>query len=182
MLKYGIVTKENIDLATKIQNTIFPNENGRKNFLDSIGEHSYRKELKFWIVYDEDTPIGITGLYSYHEYPTDAFLGWFGVLPEARGKGFGSQMFDNFENTARNSGYENIRLYTDELDNYEATKLYYKKGMISEEYTNEKDNIHAVSKILIFSKSIINKPTEKWNNKFLDLSGQEARQNYKNDN
>lgn len=129
-------------------------------------------------MYNGNNPIGITGLYSYHEYPTDVFLGWFGVLAEERSKGFGSEMFDNFENTARSNGYENIRLYTDEVDNHEATKLYYKKGMISEEYKNQKDIIHAVSRILIFSKSLTERPTEKWNDKFLDLTGQEIRQNY----
>lgn len=180
MLRYELITKDNLDLAVKVQNEIFPNENGKKNFIDSFRDHPYRKELKFFLVFDQQDVVGITGIYSYHEYPEDAWLGWFGVLSKYRKKGYGSKMFDSFEDYAKSNGYKNIRLYTDEEDNIDATKLYYKKGMISEEYTNKDDIIHSVGKILIFSKSLTNTKTEKWDNKYLNLLGQEKRQEESN--
>lgn len=180
MLRYELITNDNLDIAVKVQNEIFPNENGKQNFIDSINKEPYRKELKFWIVFNNSEPVGVIGVYSYHEYPENAWMGWYGVLTNQRGRGYGSQIFDFFENYARDNGYKYIRLYTDEEDNYEATKLYYKKGMISEEYKNKQDTIHAVSKTLIFSKSLTDEPLEKWNDKFLDLSAQEKRQEESN--
>ncbi|MFA5211346.1 MAG: GNAT family N-acetyltransferase [Patescibacteria group bacterium] len=178
LLKYKKVTKQNIDTAIKIQNIIFPEENGAKNLIDSLGKHEYRKELCWWIAFLNEKPIGIVGLYSYHEYPDDAFMGWYGVIPNERQKGFGGKLFDFFEKKAKQKNYKHIRLYTDDLENLEATKLYYKKGMISEEYLNEDDKIDSKGKILIFSKSLTKKPTEKWNNKYLGLTKQVERQNY----
>lgn len=181
-LKYKKVTKQNIKIAIKIQKAIFPEEDGTKNLLDSLGKHEYRKELIWWIAFHNEKPIGIIGLYAYHEYPEDAFMGWYGVIANARKKGFGGKMFDFFEKQAKKKKYKNIRLYTDDLENNEATKLYYKKGMISEEYKNKKDNINSKGKILIFSKSLTENPTKKWRNKYLGLIKQVERQNYKTKN
>lgn len=178
ILTYELITKENLDLAIKIQNTIFPHENGAQNFIDSINHDPYRKELVNWLVFCDKDPIGIIGLYSYHEYPDDAFMGWYGVLPSARGKGYGSKIFDFFEDTAKKKDYKNIRLYTDDIANYEATKLYYKKGMLSEEYFNPEDVVDSTGKTLIFSKSLSEKTIEKWNNKHLGLADQIKKQNY----
>jgi len=180
MLRYEVVKKDNLDIVVKVQNEIFPHENGKKNFVDSTNKVEYRKELKFWIVFNNDLPIGVVGIYVYHEYPEDAWLGWFGVLEAYRNKGYGSQIFDFFENYAREKEYKHIRLYTDEEENKEATKFYTNKGMISEEYVNKEDIFYATSKTLIFSKSLTNKPTEKWNNKFLNLAEQEKRQEESN--
>lgn len=176
-LAYEKITKDNLGEAVSVQNTIFPHENGKQNFIDSINGADYRRELIFWLVYLDKTPIGVTGLYAYNEYPHDAWMGWFGVLPKYRGKGYGGQIFDFFEREARQRGYENIRLYTDSLENSDAVGFYEKKGMVSEEYSNPEDIFHATGKILIFSKSLNNSPVEKWDNKFLNLSGQENRQN-----
>ncbi|HAN09322.1 MAG TPA: hypothetical protein DCP90_01770 [Clostridiales bacterium] len=177
ILNYEVVSKDNIDLAIKVQNTIFPEENGAQNFIDSIGDYTYIKELIFWIVLHDENPVGIIGLYSYLEYPDDAFMGWYGVLPNSRSMGFGNEIFDFFEDYSRSQGYKNIRLYTDDIDNLDAIKLYYKKGMISEEYTNQTDVIHSIGKILILSKSLTERPTEKWDNKYLGLTAQVERQN-----
>lgn len=68
---------DNLDLICKIQNTIFPLEDGRQNFIEQINKAAYRKEQDYYIVYLESEPIGVTGIYSYHEYPDDAWLGWF---------------------------------------------------------------------------------------------------------
>ncbi len=169
LLNYIVVNKENIDLAIKIQNIIFPDEDGKKDLLDSIGKHSY-KELVWWIMYYENEPTGIVGLYSFNKYPDDAFMGWYGILPNVRGKGYGEESFDFFEEYARKHGYKNIRLYTDDVINFEATKLYYKKGMISEEYRNPKDIIFSKGKIVIFSKSLTDNLVKKWNSKYIGIS------------
>jgi len=179
LLNFVNVTKDNIEVAIRVQNIIFPYENGTQNFIDSINKHGYRKELNFWIVYNSETPVGVIGLYSYHEYPSEAWMGWFGVLPKYRKRGFGGTIFDFFESYARTEGYKNIRLYTDEIDNQEGIKLYYKKGMVSEKYNNKDDIIPSIEKTLIFSKSLTQEPVQNWNNKYLGLTKQVERQNAK---
>ena len=42
--------------------------------------------MDYYIVFHNDIPIGVTGIYSYHEYPDDAWLGWFGILDKYRNK------------------------------------------------------------------------------------------------
>ena len=130
-LKYIEVDNNNLDLAVKIQNNLFPLEDGRQNYVEGINNDSYRKEMVNYIVYDNEIPIGVVGLYSYNEYPNDAWLSWFGVLENYRQKGYGSKMFDFFEKLALNKGYTSIRVYTDnEFD--KAILLYEKKEMIKE--------------------------------------------------
>lgn len=51
------ITINNLELASKIQNKIFPNEDGTQNFIDCIEQNPYRKELDFCIVFDGQLPI-----------------------------------------------------------------------------------------------------------------------------
>lgn len=95
-LRYVEINSENLDLAVKIQNAIFPLEDGRQNYIEGITKDPYRKEMVNYIVYDDKIPIGVVGLYSYNEYPFDAWLSWFGVLQEYRQKGYGSKIFAMF--------------------------------------------------------------------------------------
>ncbi len=71
-LSFIEVTYENLETAVEIQNRIFPGEDGRQNYIDGITKDSYRKEMVNYIVYSNNKPIGVVGLYSYHEYPKDA--------------------------------------------------------------------------------------------------------------
>lgn len=174
-LKFIEVTYENLELAVHIQNQIFINEDGRKNYIEGITNDPYRKEFINYIVYDKDIPIGVVGLYSYHEYPNDAWLSWFGVLEEYRNRGYGSEMFDFFENISKGKGYLSIRVYTDsEFDS--AIKLYVKKGMVQESYSNKLESKEINDETIIFSKSLTLEKVEKWNNRFLGLTIQSEKE------
>ena len=128
-----------------------------------------------YIVYDNEIPIRVVGLYSYNEYPRDAWLSWFGVLQEYRQKGYGSKIFDFFENLALKKGYTSIRVYTDdEFD--KAILLYEKKKMVKEFYKNALESEEINNGTIIYSKSLIKKQTEKWNNKFLGLTAQSEKE------
>ena len=81
-------------MACKIQNEIFPEEDARQNFIEQINKDPYRKEMDYYIVYNGDVPVGVTGIYSYHEYPETAWLGWFGILEKYRNNGFGGITLD----------------------------------------------------------------------------------------
>lgn len=170
-LRFEEVTKENLEIAVKVQNEIFPLEDGRDNYIEGIENNPYRKEMINFIAYREEEPVGVVGLYSYNEYPSDAWLSWFGILKNFRNNGYGSAMFNFFEELARKKGYTAVRVYTsDEFDI--AIKLYQNKGMISERYSNELECSEINEETIIFSKSLINKKVTLWNNKFLELTAQ----------
>lgn len=174
-LKYIEVTTDNLDLAVSIQNQIFPGEDGRQNYIEGITNDPYRKEMTNYIVYLNDTPIGVVGLYSYNEYPNSAWLSWYGVLKEYRNHGYGSLIFDFFSELSLKKGYTSIHVYTDdEFD--KAIKLYEKKGMKRESYQNELESDYINSTTIIFSKSLVKDKIEKWNNKFLGLTAQSEKE------
>ncbi|MCI9434148.1 MAG: GNAT family N-acetyltransferase [Bacilli bacterium] len=174
-LKYIEVDSDNLDLAVKIQNAIFPLEDGRLNYIEGITNDPYRKEMTNYIVYDNGNPIGVVGLYSYNEYPNDAWLSWFGVLEEYRKKGYGSRIFDFFETLAREKGYTSIRVYTDDAFS-KAISLYEKKSMIKEFYKNELESEEINNETIIYSKSLTTDKTRKWDNKFLGLTIQSEKE------
>lgn len=174
-LKYIEIDNNNLDLAVKIQNTIFPREDGRQNYIEGITNDPYRKEMINYLVFKNEIPIGVVGLYSYNEYPNDAWLSWFGVLQEYRQKGYGSKIFDFFEKLALEKGYTSIRVYTDnEFD--KAILLYERKKMTKEFYTNELESEEINKGTIIYSKSLTKEKTEKWNNKFLGLTMQSEKE------
>lgn len=175
------ITKENLSLACQIQNKIFPNEDGTVNYIEAVEKNPYRKELDFYIAYDKDTPIGVTGIYSYNEYPEDAWLSWFGLLPEFRKKGYGGIIFDKTVELAKEKGYKNFRLYTDETF-CNARGLYAKKGMIAEVYDNPDDKDPFFPEDMptfIYSMSLTNKPVDLWDNKLLGLREQGLKEHEK---
>lgn len=167
---------DNLDLACKIQNDIFPEEDARNNFIEQINNDPYRKEMDYYIVYDGNTPIGVTGIYSYHEYPNSAWLGWFGILKEYRNRGLGGSTLDKTIELAKTKGYTEFRLYTDEFAK-DAHKLYESRGLIKELYDNPEDKDNYIdAEIFIYSKSLTDRPIEKWNNKILGLKEQSDKE------
>ncbi len=177
-LRYEKVDSDNLELAVNIQNTIFPLEDGRENYIEGINNDPYRKEMVNYIAYDGKIPIGVVGLYAYNEYPFDAWLSWFGVLENHREKGYGSKMFDFFEDLAQKKNYTSIRVYTDdEFD--KAILLYEKKKMLKEYYNNEQESEEINKNTIIYSKSLTKKKVSKWNNKFLGLTMQSKKETRK---
>jgi GNAT superfamily N-acetyltransferase len=179
-LSFEKVIKDNLELAIKTQNAIFPEENGALNFKFSVDkklmkgfyEDDYEEALDFWLVRDSSgNVVGITGIYCYINYlPNDAWLAWYGVLFEHRRKGYGKDILLWTINKAKERGYKNFRLYTDLIENNEAVDLYRKLGMIEEPYLAED---MGDEKTFIFSKSLSSKNVEKIGNKNLFLKRQE---------
>ena len=181
ILEYELIDHNNVALAIKIQNNIFPNENGAINLICSFDKElkkklygdQWRETTNFYMCKLDGMPVGITGIYIYYEYPEDGWCGWYGVLPEFRGKGYGRQILDWTINQAREMGLKSFRLYTDLEDNNTAVELYRKIGMIEEPYLAED---LGSDKIFIFSKSLTSDKTEKWDDKMLFLTKQEDMQ------
>lgn len=63
-IRFVRINSDNLELACKIQNEIFKEEDARENYNEQIRNDSYRKEMDYKIVYLWDNPIGVTGIYS----------------------------------------------------------------------------------------------------------------------
>lgn len=171
-LSYEEVTPQNVDLAIKIQNEIFPDENGCEELIAaSKGESTKRaQKMTYFIAFTGKEPIGICGKTEYTDYPEDCWLGWYGVLAPHRRKGYGREMFNFIKNLATFLGYKTLRLYTDEIDNSVAVITYKKYGMHMEVYENPNDLNIVVGRTLIFSLPLDGKPLVPWNNRMIYLA------------
>ena len=172
MLKYIEITNDNIEFATKVQMKIFPNESAYEHFKFTI-ERDLEYE-KYYLVYDKNTVIGVTGLYSNEDIniTNSLWLGWFGVLEKFRSKGYGKQiLIDTIEMAKRLSKKYPIkyfRLYTSERDDKIAQPLY-EKVMDFKEYYNNPEDINYDGTCLIYTKGLNNNKPIYWNNIFLNL-------------
>ena len=174
-MKFVLVDFTNYKKAIEIQNKIFPNEDGTINILASLDRDLFKKKtgmdyeddnVKYYIAYDNNEAIGITGLYYYDS--VSAWLGWFGVLPDKRRKSYGKRILEKTMELARQKGFKTMRLYTDAIENADAIKLYKKMGFVGEKYSAEE----LLYDCHIYSKSLCNEKVDLWNNKKLGLAYQ----------
>lgn len=174
-MKFVLVDFTNYKKAIEIQNKIFPKEDGTINILASLDRDLFKKKtgmdyeddnVKYYIAYDNNEAIGITGLYYYDS--VSAWLGWFGVLPDKRRKSYGKRILEKTMELARQKGFKTMRLYTDAIENADAIKLYKKMGFVGEKYSAEE----LLYDCYIYSKSLCNEKVDLWNNKKLGLAYQ----------
>lgn len=174
-MKFVLVDFTNYKKAIEIQNKIFPKEDGTINILASLDRELFIKKtgmnyeddnVKYYIAYDNNEAIGITGLYYYDS--VSAWLGWFGVLPDKRRKSYGKRILEQTMELARQKGFKTMRLYTDAIDNADAIKLYKKLGFVGEKYSAEE----LLYDCYIYSKSLCNEKVDLWNNKKIGLAYQ----------
>lgn len=174
-MKFILVDFTNYKKAIEIQNKIFPKEDGTINILASLDRDLFKKKtgmdyeddnVKYYIAYENNEAIGITGLYYYDN--VSAWLGWFGVLPDKRRKSYGKRILEKTMELARQKGFKTMRLYTDAIENADAIKLYKKMGFVGEKYSAEE----LLYDCYIYSKSLCNKKVDLWNNKKLGLAYQ----------
>ena len=174
-MEFVLVDFTNYKKAIEIQNIIFPNEDGTINILASLDRELFIKKtgidyvednVKYYIVYDNNEEVGITGLYNYDSI--SAWLAWFGVLPDKRRKSYGKRILEKTMELAKQKGFKTMRLYTDAIENADAIKLYKKLGFVGEKYTAE----DLLYDCYIYSKSLNDEKVDLWNNKLLGLSEQ----------
>lgn len=170
-----LVDKTNYLKAVEIQNTIFPKENGTLNILASLGRDMFMNltglsyvddHVRYYLAKEGNEYIGITGIYHYDD--EDAWLAWFGILKNYRRNGYGEELLQRTIDIAKSMSFKNMRIYTDFIELHNACLLYEKNGFIGEKYTAEELPYDC----RIYSKSLIGKEVELWNNKNLGLSYQ----------
>lgn len=177
-LEFKIVDFSNALVAIEVQRNIF-NEDGILNILCSLDYELFISltnlpypddHVKYYLVYINSKPIAITGLYEYLDYPDEAWIAWFGVLPEYRGLGYGKKVLTWSMEKAISQGKKVIRLYTDQSTMSIAVDLYKSFDFIGEKYTGEELDYDCY----IYSKSLIGDKVDLWNNKCLGLAEQSS--------
>lgn len=112
-LIYEKICVDNIVLASKIQYKIFPNSSAYQKYLEEIKD-SCDLPINF-LVYYNDIPISVVGLYDIPKYKDTIWLSWFGVLEEYRHKGFGFQILKDIIQIAKKYNKKFLRLFTYEI-------------------------------------------------------------------
>lgn len=154
-------------------------------------------DVEYYIAYDENNkPVGTTGLYKTRDSEqskngiklldpkkNEMWLGWFGVLPNTAGKGYGSEILRWTEELAKSRGSTTLRYYTEIDGNSQAgsfgtrtpaINLYRKHGFTEEKYTHPEAvnfNRDFGIDIVVGSKSLEKgKEVKPWNNQYMDLT------------
>ena len=165
-LKYVQINKDNLNLAYDIQKTTWP--------IDPDYDDLYDKAINpledncFFLVYDKENLIGITGVDVYREYPDTIWLDWFTVLPQYRRKGYGKKVLLDTINYCKNlNKYRSFRVEVTYHKNRPALFLYDKVMQFKEYYTAEDTNNYKTQTI-IYTYTLKDE-SELWNNKYLGL-------------
>ena len=176
MINLQLITEENLDYAIRVQNEIFDEYNGKNNYISSVKNS---KQSQFFLVFEKDKCIGVTGIYSYKNDHDNAWIGFFGIKEEFRNKGLGSKVLKLTEKYAKSNGYRFIRLFTDKLDNDIAINFYKKNGYTFEDYYNEEEALKDEFNVVIGSKALLDEAVPLWDNKFINITKQTYKQQYK---
>lgn len=175
MLDLQLITNDNLDYAIRVQNEIFPEYNGKENYIKSI-ENS--KQSQFFLAFHKKKCVGVTGIYSYKGDFDNAWIGFIGIKEQYRNKGLGTKLLKQTEHYAKNMGFKYIRLFTDKLDNDLAISFYEKNGYTFEDYNNDEEALKDEFNVVIGSKSLIDEEVPLWDNKFINLTKQTNKQKY----
>jgi GNAT superfamily N-acetyltransferase len=144
------LTKDTLYKAIELVKKVFPYENfdeitwafegslgvgDNKDWIKSKGTTS----LTYFVAIENGQVIGTSGIYTLEKDDKEAaWLGWYCVDPDYRGKKIGAALFDIVIQKAKEKGKTFLRLYTSTHDNEAiANKIYDKKGF---KFTHEEPN------------------------------------------
>jgi len=148
------ITNANLELAIKIAKEIFPYEiHDGKFWPESAYKEAIDKNwfnFTYFIAYHELSPVGITGYYPPDDDKPDIWVGWFGVLPKFRKRGFGENILGETIRIVKLMGAKTLCLYSgDREEEFAAHRLYLKMGF-KETERGEVDS----SPVIYFAKSL----------------------------
>lgn len=97
----------------------------------------FGKYWKVWLIQYREKTVGFCGLYSPSRTDNSVlFLGWFGMLPQYRGIGFGGISIEFMKSEAKKAGAKKILTY---VDNQRSLQFYERNSFVPlgtvQEYT-----------------------------------------------
>lgn len=91
-------------------------------------EEDLFKYWQVWLIEIESRTIGICGLYSEKRSSNrELWIGWFGMLPQYRNNGFGTESLEYMEIQAKKIGCDTLLTYT---DSKKSMNFYKKNGFV----------------------------------------------------
>ena len=167
-LNFVKVSKDNFLIAYEIQKNEWPHEPDLADFKNKASSND-PKNINF-LVYLNETPIGITGVYTTPESKDSLWLNWYTIKPEFRGLGYGRQILRDTINYA--SKFNDIfyfRADTNLMRNRPSSMLYIEEMDIIEKYTIEDTNEKQNGWYICTKRLKDNVPLKCWNNINLHL-------------
>lgn len=116
------------------------------------GKYNFQR-LEYYLGYENGEVVGITGVYA--DNADECWLGWFGIRPEYRRRGYATSMLNLQLQMMKNYGYNVCRLYTYTTINKAAIPMYLKNGFSID---SEHDD-HMLILVKAFDKTT---PITKW--------------------
>ncbi|MBU5591843.1 GNAT family N-acetyltransferase [Clostridium sp. MSJ-4] len=161
------VTQQNLKLAYTIQKEIFSNSPDILHIKNSIDNND--PGYAYWIVYENETAIGISGIYTVEADRDSVWLSWYGVLPKWRSKGFGRKiLLESIERATSLNQFKYLRLYTSEEYNASALGVYNSVMDLCERYENPDDETFERT-ALVYSYSLTEEKVTPWNNRYMGI-------------
>ncbi|MCC7436492.1 GNAT family N-acetyltransferase [Candidatus Nomurabacteria bacterium] len=165
-MKIVPLSEKYLDQAISLCRQIFPEDSKTENppelgFKESLfkeeylwaWEKYYIDRVEYYLLVSElENVIGTTGIYQNTIETEVAWVGWFCVDPQERGKGYGSKLLSFTIEKAKEYGYKYLKLYTDPDESPEAKELYKKFGF---EFEKIADNPGDQFKNVTFLKKIL---------------------------
>lgn len=126
--------------ALRLRDTLFPRL-GKAEYAtleaSILNQNAIKKslgidELYYWIALKDEAVAGLVGLYTQSDDSGgQVWLGWYGVDVHCRGLGLGSALLDFAIKEASAFGFDILKLYTTNADEYATARaLYTHKGFV----------------------------------------------------
>ena len=158
-IEFQKLTKNNFEQVLAIKHLLFPESNSDEDYAKYF---SGEAKANYYLVLVDKQPCATIGWYDFDNMGKNAFVGWFGVVPNMQGKGIGKISLKFVEDEVKKCGYEYLRVYTDKVVNYGSTILYDKTFDLREDYTYP-DKIGQTNNFVVYTKFLTDKQ-EKWDN------------------
>lgn len=159
MLTYQKLNKENYNEVLKIKHQLFPESNSDEDYTNYFNNQI---KSNYYLVLKNNSPCATIGWYDFDNNNTDAFVGWFGVLPKYQNQGIGKEILNYIIKEVRNLNYKYLRVYTDKKVNPISILLYDRLFDIKEDYTYP-DKLGKTGTFVVYSKLLTNEK-QKWDN------------------
>ena len=163
LLNFIKLTKNNYEDVLFIKHKLFPESNSDDDYVKYFNQ---LVKSNYYLVKINKTIVATIGWYDFDNQNKEAFVGWFGVLPEFQKQGIGKESLNFIINEVKLLNYDYLRVYTDKKVNYESTLLYDKVFDLKENYTYP-DKLGKTNNFVVYSK-FLKDYKNPWNNRPLN--------------
>jgi len=164
-----LVEIKNYDEAMQgyaIQKNLWPDCADFSHFKFALDENN--PYYKYYFIKAGKDNAGIIGTYLEKASADCIWLGWYGILPEFRSKGYGkSALLQIIDICKEYKVFKNFRAYTSNYDSI-AFGVYESVMDLKEDYVNKDDKVDY--EVYIYTKSLSKEKALPWSNKYIGIN------------